>query len=75
MADEMTNTAAPVAANEGGSSSSGPSSRPEGGGGGDRVGRGLRAVPAAVLADRAKADGSSSAAKRFASSASKRLMA
>jgi len=36
MADEMTNTAAPVAANEGGSSSSGPSSRPEGGGGGPR---------------------------------------
>ena len=34
MADETTNTAAPVAASEGGSSA--PTSRPEGGGGGDR---------------------------------------
>ena len=44
MADETTNSAAPVAANEGGSSSgsSAPSSRPEGGGGGDRGPRGPR---------------------------------
>jgi len=42
MADETTNTAAPVAANEGGSSSSVPSSRPDGGGGGDRGPRGPR---------------------------------
>ena len=41
MADETTNTAAPVAASEG-SSSSAPSSRPEGGGGGDRGPRGPR---------------------------------
>ncbi len=43
MADETTNTAAPVAATEGGSSnsSSAPSSRPEGGGG-DRGPRGPR---------------------------------
>ena len=39
MADETTNTAAPVAATEGGSSS-GPSSRPDGGG--DRGARGPR---------------------------------
>ena len=44
MADETTNSAAPVAANEGGSSSgsSAPSSRPDGGGGGDRGPRGPR---------------------------------
>jgi small subunit ribosomal protein S18 len=42
MADETTNTAAPVAATEAGSSSSAPSSRPEGGGGGDRGPRGPR---------------------------------
>ena len=45
MADETTNTAAPVAASEGSSSgSSAPSSRPEGGGGGggDRGPRGPR---------------------------------
>jgi small subunit ribosomal protein S18 len=44
MADETTNTAAPVAAGEGSSSgSSAPSSRPEGGGGGgDRGPRGPR---------------------------------
>ncbi len=41
MADETTNTAAPVAAGEGSSSSSAPSSRPEGGGG-DRGPRGPR---------------------------------
>jgi small subunit ribosomal protein S18 len=41
MADETTNTAAPVAASEGGSSA--PASRPEGGGGGgDRGPRGPR---------------------------------
>jgi len=34
MADETTNSAAPVAASEGSSTSSAPSSRPEGGGGG-----------------------------------------
>ena len=39
MADETTNTAAPVAATEGGSSSSAPSSRPDGG---DRGPRGPR---------------------------------
>ena len=44
MADETTNTAAPVAASEGSSTSSAPSSRPEGGGGGggDRGPRGQR---------------------------------
>jgi small subunit ribosomal protein S18 len=42
MADETTNTAAPVAASEGSSTSSAPSSRPEGGGGGDRGPRGPR---------------------------------
>jgi small subunit ribosomal protein S18 len=44
MADETTNTAAPVAASEGSStsSSSASSSRPEGGGGGDRGPRGPR---------------------------------
>jgi len=41
MADETTNTAAPVAATESGSGSSAPSSRPEGGGG-DRGPRGPR---------------------------------
>ena len=41
MADETTNSAAPVAASEGSSSSSAPSSRPEGGGG-DRGPRGPR---------------------------------
>jgi small subunit ribosomal protein S18 len=41
MADETTNTAAPVAATEGGSTSSAPSSRPDGGGG-DRGPRGPR---------------------------------
>jgi small subunit ribosomal protein S18 len=41
MADETTNTAAPVAATEGGSSSPAPNSRPEGGGG-DRGPRGPR---------------------------------
>jgi small subunit ribosomal protein S18 len=40
MADETTNTAAPVAATEGGSGGSAPSSRPEGGG--DRGPRGPR---------------------------------
>ena len=44
MADETTNSAAPVAASEGSSTSSAPSSRPEGGGGGggDRGPRGPR---------------------------------
>jgi small subunit ribosomal protein S18 len=43
MADETTNTAAPVAATESGSGSSAPSSRPDGGGGGgDRGPRGPR---------------------------------
>ena len=43
MADETTNSAAPVAASEGSSGSSAPSSRPEGGGGGgDRGPRGPR---------------------------------
>jgi small subunit ribosomal protein S18 len=41
MADETTNTAAPVAATEGGGSSPAPNSRPEGGGG-DRGPRGPR---------------------------------